>query len=114
GPPPPRARRPAPLSRARSRTTGREQVDITGLHGQYAHGNEPSHHMAYLYAFAGAPAKTQALVHDLVASMCHATPDGLVGNEDCGQMSAWLVWSALGFYPVTPGVPEYVVGTPLF
>jgi predicted alpha-1,2-mannosidase len=97
-----------------SQTTGRAQADITGLVGQYAHGNEPSHHMAYLYAFAGAPAKTQALVHRLVSEMYAARPDGLVGNEDCGQMSAWLVLSALGFYPVTPGVPEYVLGTPLF
>jgi hypothetical protein len=70
--------------------------------------------MAYLYTFAGAPAKTQALVHRLVGEMYAARPDGLAGNEDCGQMSAWLVLSALGFYPVTPGVPEYVIGTPLF
>jgi len=102
------------LFNAPSQTTGREQADITGLVGQYAHGNEPSHHMAYLYAFAGAPAKTQELVHRLVGAMYSAAPAGLVGNEDCGQMSAWLVLSALGFYPVTPGVPEYVLGTPLF
>jgi predicted alpha-1,2-mannosidase len=102
------------LFSADSRTTGRQQVDITGLVGQYAHGNEPSHHIAYLYAFAGAPAKTQALVHRLVAEQYAARPDGLAGNEDCGQMSAWLVLSALGFYPVTPGVPAYVLGTPLF
>jgi predicted alpha-1,2-mannosidase len=102
------------LYAAPARTTGRAQADITGLVGQYAHGNEPSHHMAYLYAFAGAPAKTQALVHRLVTTMYAARPDGLIGNEDCGQMSAWLVLSALGFYPVTPGLPEYVLGTPLF
>jgi predicted alpha-1,2-mannosidase len=94
--------------------TGRKQADITGLLGQYAHGNEPSHHIAYLYAFAGAPAKTAALVHRLRGEMYAPRPDGLVGNEDCGQMSSWLVLSALGFYPVTPGVPEYVLGTPLF
>jgi predicted alpha-1,2-mannosidase len=99
---------------AGGRPTGRAQADITGLVGQYAHGNEPSHHLAYLYAFAGAPAKTQALVHRLVGEMYAARPDGLIGNEDCGQMSAWLVLSALGFYPVTPGLPEYVLGTPLF
>jgi predicted alpha-1,2-mannosidase len=102
------------LFSADSKTTGRNQADITGLVGQYAHGNEPSHHMAYLYAFAGAPHKTQALVHRLVQEMYAARPDGLTGNEDCGQMSSWLVLSALGFYPVTPGVPEYVLGTPLF
>jgi predicted alpha-1,2-mannosidase len=102
------------LFAAPARTTGRDQPDITGLLGQYAHGNEPSHHMAYLYAFAGAPAKTQALVHRLVGTMYAARPDGLAGNEDCGQMSSWFVLSALGFYPVTPGVPEYVLGTPLF
>jgi predicted alpha-1,2-mannosidase len=102
------------LFSAPARTTGRQQADITGLVGQYAHGNEPSHHMAYLYAFAGAPAKTQALVHRLVGEMYAARPDGLAGNEDCGQMSSWLVLSALGFYPVTPGLPEYVIGTPLF
>lgn len=97
-----------------SRTTGREQVDITGLVGQYAHGNEPSHHMAYLYAYAGAAPKTQAMVRRLLDTMYRNAPDGLIGNEDCGQMSAWFVLSALGFYPVVPGRPEYVLGTPLF
>ncbi len=96
------------------RTSGREQADITGLYGQYAHGNEPSHHIAYLYAFAGQPWKTQARVRHLLDSMYTARRDGLVGNEDCGQMSAWYVLSALGFYPVTPGQVEYVIGTPLF
>jgi predicted alpha-1,2-mannosidase len=102
------------LFAAEPRTKGRQQSDITGLVGQYAHGNEPSHHMAYLYAFAGAPQKTQALVHRLIEEMYAPRPDGLIGNEDCGQMSAWLVLSALGFYSVTPGQPEYVIGTPLF
>lgn len=97
-----------------SKTTGRDQPDITGLVGQYAHGNEPSHHMAYLYAFAGQPWKTQAMVRRLVDEMYKDAPDGLAGNEDCGQMSAWLVFSALGFYPVTPGAGEYVIGSPLF
>src|SRR5262249_35276576 len=82
--------------------------------GQYAHGNEPSHHMAYLYAFAGAAHKTQALVRRLRDEMYTARPDGLGGNEDCGQMSSWFVLSGLGPYPVTPGLPEYVLGTPLF
>jgi predicted alpha-1,2-mannosidase len=102
------------LFAAPSALAGRHQADITGLVGQYAHGNEPSHAIAYLYAFAGAPAKTQALVHRLVGEMYAPRPDGLAGNEDCGQMSSWLVLSALGFYPVTPGAPEYVLGTPLF
>jgi predicted alpha-1,2-mannosidase len=99
---------------ADSRLTGNEQSDITGLVGQYAHGNEPSHHIAYLYAFAGQPWKTQEMVHRLVETMYSDAPDGLAGNEDCGQMSAWYVMSALGFYSVTPGTNEYVIGTPLF
>jgi len=94
--------------------SGRQQSDITGLIGQYAHGNEPSHHMAYLYAFLGKPWKTQARVRQIMDSLYSPEPDGLCGNEDCGQMSAWLVMSALGFYPVTPGLPEYVIGTPWF
>lgn len=102
------------LFSAESRTRGREQADITGLVGQYAHGNEPSHHMAYLYAFAGAAPKTQSLVRRLCSEMYRNAPDGLIGNEDCGQMSAWFVLSALGFYPVTPGSGGYVVGAPLF
>ncbi len=102
------------LFEASSRLTGREQADITGLVGQYAHGNEPSHHMAYLYAFAGQPWKTQALVRRILDTLYADAPDGLAGNEDCGQMSAWYVLSALGFYPVTPGSNEYVLGTPLF
>ncbi|HMK04675.1 MAG TPA: GH92 family glycosyl hydrolase [Ferruginibacter sp.] len=97
-----------------SQTTGRDQSDITGLVGQYAHGNEPSHHIAYLYNFAGAAHKTQAMVHRLLNEMYHDAPDGLAGNEDCGQMSAWYILSSLGFYPVTPGTADYVIGTPLF
>lgn len=97
-----------------SETTGRVQADITGLIGQYAHGNEPSHHIAYLYSFAGKPYKTQKLVGRIMSDMYHNRPDGLSGNEDCGQMSAWYVLSALGFYPVTPASGEYVFGLPLF
>jgi predicted alpha-1,2-mannosidase len=97
-----------------SATSGREQADITGMIGQYAHGNEPSHHMAYLYNFAGQPWKTQRRVRQILDSLYTAGPDGLCGNEDCGQMSAWYVLSALGFYPVTPGSDYYVIGTPLF
>lgn len=97
-----------------SQTTGRQQSDITGLIGQYAHGNEPSHHIAYLYTLAGAPHKTQKMVHRIMKEMYHDAPDGLAGNEDCGQMSAWYVLSALGFYQVTPGTTDYIIGTPLF
>jgi predicted alpha-1,2-mannosidase len=102
------------LFAAESRTTGREQVDITGLIGQYAHGNEPSHHVAYLYNYAGQPWKTQARVRQIMDQFYKPEPDGLIGNEDCGQMSAWYVLSAAGFYPVTPGSKVYVIGTPLF
>lgn len=97
-----------------SETTGREQSDITGLIGQYAHGNEPSHHMAYLYNYAGEPWKTQSRVRQILDEFYKPTPDGLIGNEDCGQMSAWYILSAAGFYPVTPGSTIYAIGTPLF
>ena len=86
--------------------------DIAGLIGQYIHGNEPSHHVAYLYDFAGAPSKTQGRLTQIVASQYKPTPDGLAGNDDLGQMSAWLVFTALGFYPVAPGSNEYVIGRP--
>lgn len=94
--------------------SGRRQPDITGLIGQYAHGNEPSHHVAYLYNYAGQPWKTQRIVRTIMDSLYTSLPDGLCGNEDCGQMSAWYVLSALGFYQVCPGEPVYTVGTPLF
>ena len=99
---------------ASSEMTGRHQSDITGLIGQYAHGNEPSHHMAYLPSFAGFPDRTQALVDSICDALYTAEPDGLSGNEDCGQMSSWYVWSALGLYPVTPGSDHYVLGTPRY
>lgn len=86
-----------------SKTTGREQVDVTGLIGQYAHGNEPSHHMAYLYNYVGKPEKTNAKVKYILDNFYTNTPDGLIGNEDCGQMSAWYVLSSMGIYDVTPG-----------
>jgi predicted alpha-1,2-mannosidase len=95
-------------------TTGREQADITGLIGQYAHGNEPSHHMAWLYNFTDAPWKAQERIRQILTEMYHAAPDGLSGNEDCGQMSAWYVMSAMGLYAVTPGRPEYHLIAPLF
>lgn len=89
-------------------------VDVTGLIGQYAHGNEPSHHVAYLYTYAGAPWKTQEKVRHILDTMYDDTPEGLAGNEDCGQMSAWYVLSALGFYPVDPVSGSYVLASPLF
>ena len=88
--------------------------DIAGMVGQYAHGNEPGHHVAYLYAYAGEHYKTQARVRMLLETMYHNDPDGLAGNEDCGQMSAWYVLSALGFYAVDPVSGNYVFGGPLF
>ncbi|MFC6998631.1 GH92 family glycosyl hydrolase [Rufibacter roseus] len=87
--------------------------DISGLIGQYAHGNEPSHHIAYLYNYAGQPWKTQERVRNIMEVMYRVQPDGLAGNEDCGQMSAWYVFSALGFYPVNPADGNYVLGSPL-
>lgn len=99
---------------ASSETVGREQADITGLIGQYAHGNEPSHHIPYLYNFVGRPDKTQKVVRQIMNELYTNQPDGLSGNEDCGQMSAWLVMSALGFYPVTPGSTNYILGSPWF
>lgn len=102
------------LFTASSQTTGREQSDITGLIGQYAHGNEPSHHIAYLYPFVSQPWKTQKLVHQILTDFYKNNPDGLIGNEDCGQMSGWAVLSALGFYQVNPGSDFYVIGTPWF
>ena len=89
-----------------SKTTGREQVDVTGLIGQYAHGNEPSHHMAYLYNYVGKPEKTNEKVKYILDNFYSNTPDGLIGNEDCGQMSAWYVLSSMGIYAVTPGKIE--------
>ena len=88
--------------------------DITGLIGQYAHGNEPSHHITYLYTYAGQPWKTAEKVRFILDSLYSANPDGLSGNEDVGQMSAWYVMSALGFYPVHPARGIYVFGSPLF
>jgi predicted alpha-1,2-mannosidase len=88
--------------------------DATGLIGQYAHGNEPSHHTIYLYDYAGAPWKAQRLVRNVIDSLYNSGPAGLCGNEDMGQMSAWYVFSAMGFYPVAPGQNIYAIGSPLF
>lgn len=102
------------LFKAEAETSGRHQVDITGLIGQYAHGNEPSHHMAYLYNFVGKPHKTQEKIQQILTGQYTNSPDGISGNEDCGQMSAWYIFSSLGFYPVTPGSNQYIIGKPLF
>jgi predicted alpha-1,2-mannosidase len=99
---------------ASTQTTGREQADITGLIGQYAHGNEPSHHMAWMFTELGQPMTGQQYVRKILNELYHDAPDGLSGNEDCGQMSAWYVFSSMGFYPFCPGRPEYTVGNPLF
>ena len=89
-----------------------EDVTRAGMIGAYVHGNEPSHHVAYLYTYAGQPWKTQARVRQIMDEMYRPAPDGLCGNDDCGQMSAWYVFSALGLYPVTPGSNQYVLGSP--
>lgn len=98
-----------------SEMTGHEMSpDISGLIGQYAHGNEPCHHVAYLYSFTSQPWKTQERISQIRKLMYSSKVDGLVGNDDCGQMSAWYIFSALGFYPVNPADGNYVIGTPLF
>jgi len=96
-----------------SNLSGRHQVDITGLIGQYAHGNEPSHHMAYLYNYTNAPYKTQEYVDRILKEMYTTKPDGLSGNEDCGQMSSWYVLSSMGIYQIAPGNPYYEIGRPI-
>ena len=102
------------LFAASSKLAGHAQSDISGLIGQYAHGNEPSHHIAYLYDYAGQPWKTQAMTRRIVKELYTDKPDGLAGNEDCGQMSGWLIFSAMGLYPVCPGADHYAIGSPLF
>lgn len=89
-----------------------EDIDRAGMIGNYVHGNEPSHQVPYMYCYAGAPWKTQEKIHQIVNSMYKNKPDGLSGNDDCGQMSAWYIFSVLGFYPVAPGSNEYVIGSP--
>ncbi|MDO4782293.1 MAG: GH92 family glycosyl hydrolase [Capnocytophaga felis] len=89
-------------------------ADITGLIGQYAHGNEPSHHIAYLFNKAGQPHRTQYWINEILKTQYNTTPNGYSGNEDCGQMSAWYVWSAMGLYPMNPASGEYEIGRPLF
>ena len=88
--------------------------DISGLIGQYAHGNEPSHHVLYLYNYVGQPWKGAQLIRRTLRELYHNAPDGLSGNEDVGQMSAWYILSAMGIYQVEPAGGKYVFGTPLF
>ena len=87
-------------------------IDISGLIGQYAHGNEPSHHISYMFSAAGAPAKTQQMVRRIMKEMYTSEKDGLCGNEDCGQMSSWYVFSAMGFYPLNPADGHFILGSP--
>jgi predicted alpha-1,2-mannosidase len=93
---------------------GNSSADISGLIGQYAHGNEPSHHIAYLYNYAGKPWRTQELVDEILTTLYFNDANGLSGNEDCGQMSAWYIMSSMGLYQVSPGEPTYTLGRPLF
>jgi hypothetical protein len=97
-----------------SKLTGRQVDDVSGLIGQYAHGNEPSHHMAYLFNFTGSPEKTQYYIDKILREEYSDQPDGLSGNEDCGQMSAWYVMSSLGIYNIMPGQNQYQIGMPQF
>ena len=89
-------------------------LDVTGLIGQYVQGNEPSHHVAYLYSYAGMPWKTQERIHQIMTTLFDNSPAGMCGNDDCGQMSAWYILSAMGFYPVNPANGIFVLGTPAF
>jgi predicted alpha-1,2-mannosidase len=97
-----------------SQTTGRTQADITGLIGQYAHGNEPSHHMAYLYNYVGRADKSTKIINQILNTFYTSQPDGLIGNEDCGQMSAWYVLSSLGLYQVNPASQYFLLQSPHF
>ena len=101
------------LFTTRIKLRGLPAHDITGMIGQYAHGNEPSHHIAYEFDYVGQPWKTQMYVRRIMNELYRAQPDGLSGNEDCGQMSAWYVLSAVGFYPVCPGSDHYAIGSPI-
>ena len=92
--------------------SGGELWDVTGLIGQYAHGNEPSHHVIYLYSMIGKNYRTAELAREICDKFYQPRPDGLCGNDDCGQMSAWYMFTALGFYPVNPASGEYVIGSP--
>lgn len=93
--------------------SGRNQVDITGLIGQYAHGNEPSHHVSHVYNFTNSPSKTQFYTQKIINNFYNNSPDGLIGNEDCGQMSAWYIFNAMGFYPFVPASNYYTLTSPV-
>ena len=97
-----------------SATEGEMHVDISGFIGKYGHGDEPSHHLPYMYNYAGQPWKTQELVRQVMDQFYTDQPDGLINNEDLGQMSAWYIFSAMGFYPVCPGDLNYIIGSPIF
>ncbi len=97
-----------------AKMSGRQQADLTGIMGQYAHGNEPGHHAPYMYNYLGEAWKTQQVVRQLLREQYQCSPDGLCGNEDCGQMSAWYVMSAMGIYAVAPGSNHYDIGSPIF
>jgi len=88
--------------------------EITGLIGLYAHGTEPCHHIPYLYCYAGVPWKTQSRVRQVIDSLYLDTPEGLCGNDGCGQLSAWYVFSSMGMYPVNPASGVYIIGSPYF
>ena len=94
------------------KTSGEKNDNASGFVGLYAHGNEPSHHVAYLYAMAGQPQKTQQLVSFIKRTLYNTSSSGYAGNDDCGEMSAWYVFSALGFYPVNPASGEFIIGSP--
>lgn len=98
----------------KAKMSGRQQADLTGIMGQYAHGNEPGHHAPYMYNYIGESWKTQQVVRQLLREQYQFDPAGLCGNEDCGQMSAWYVMSAMGFYAVAPGSNHYDIGSPIF
>jgi hypothetical protein len=102
------------LFNSSSKTTGRDQADVTGLIGQYAHGNEPSHHAAFLYNYIGKPEKTHQMVSSILNNFYTNKPDGLIGNDDCGQMSSWYVLSSLGMYQVCPGNNQFEIFQPKF
>jgi predicted alpha-1,2-mannosidase len=97
---------------AKSEGKFQEPGDIQGMIGEYWHGNEPSHHIVYLYDYAGQPWKTQQRVHEIIKTQYGNKPNSLCGNDDCGQMSAWYIFTALGFYPVAPASGEYAIGSP--
>ena len=103
------------LFAASSEITGESvSADISGLIGQYAHGNEPSHHIIHFYNYGGQPWKTQELIDQVLYTLYFNNDNGLSGNEDCGQMSAWYILNAMGFYQVCPGKPVYSIGRPLY